>query len=50
VGIVRERLRSFLLRLMIDPERGEGARLAFVDGKSESRGEPDGGAGDVTLR
>ena len=35
---------------MIDPERGDGARFELVEGNSESRGEPDTGVGDVTLR
>ena len=50
MGIVLDRFRSFLLRLMIDPDRGDGARPGLVDGNRDSRGEPDAGAGDVTLR
>lgn len=32
------------------PDSGDGARVVFVDGKSESRGEGDGIRGDVALR
>lgn len=34
----------------MDPDRGDGARPGLVDGNRDNRGEPDAGAGEVTLR
>ena len=49
-GAVLERFRSFLLRFMMEPERGDAALLGFVEGKRESRGDETAGVGEVALR
>jgi hypothetical protein len=49
-GVVRVRLRSFLLRFITDPDNGDGALFGFVAGKSDSRGEEDTDVGDVARR